>query len=302
KADGIRCLFLATVNQAGTPESYLIDRKNDYYFLHLGLPHPEHVRHWQHETILDGELVLDIEPDGSQTLWFLLFDCVIFMGKSLIERPYTKRLGYLKDHVMKPYKKRLERDQRFAASQPFKMNLKPLELSYGLDKVFASMSKLKHKSDGIIFTSSVAPYGIGTCEKMLKWKPSDENTVDFRVSVRGSRDNPLFMLEIWLGQGEYKDFGEIHLDEDTLDEWKHSDQNGRIVECRYDPNWPGNWRFSRYRDDKETANHISTYEKIMESIRDNVDADTLKSAAPVIREQWKQRERAEAEGNGHQHH
>jgi mRNA guanylyltransferase len=47
------------------------------------------------------------------------------------------------------------------------------------------------------------------------------------------------------------------------------------VECRYDPDWAGNWRFMRFRDDKNTANHRSTYDKIMESIRDNVDVDTV---------------------------
>jgi mRNA guanylyltransferase len=47
------------------------------------------------------------------------------------------------------------------------MDLKKLELSYGMEKVFEDMARLKHKSDGIIFTASEAPYTFGTCEKML---------------------------------------------------------------------------------------------------------------------------------------
>ncbi len=50
-----------------------------------------------------------------------------------------------------------------------------------------------------------------------------------------------------------------------------SPPHGRIAECRYDPDWPGYWKFMRWRDDKEHANHLNTYEKIMESIRDNVE-------------------------------
>jgi mRNA guanylyltransferase len=44
---------------------------------------------------------------------------------------------------------------------------KTMQLSYGLDLVLREViPKLKHKSDGLIFTSSIAPYAPGTCEKM----------------------------------------------------------------------------------------------------------------------------------------
>lgn len=42
-------------------------------------------------------------------------------------------------------------------NRDFSMGLKKLELSYGLAKLFEDMEKLQHKSDGIIFTSSIAP-------------------------------------------------------------------------------------------------------------------------------------------------
>lgn len=40
---------------------------------------------------------------------------------------------------------------------------------------------------------------------------------------------------------------------------------------RYDPLWPGTWRFMRFRKDKENANHEKTFFAIMESINDNVE-------------------------------
>jgi mRNA guanylyltransferase len=68
----------------------------------------------------------------------------------------------------------------------------------------------------------------------------------------------------------YKDCGELELEEELKQDWQISPPLNRIVECRYDPDWPNNWRVSRFRDDKLTANHISTFEKILISIRDNV--------------------------------
>jgi hypothetical protein len=49
--------------------------------------------------------------------------------------------------------------------------------------------------------------------------------------------------------------------------------DGRIVECRFED---GDWVFSRYRDDKEHANHESVYLKIMQSISDGVDENTVR--------------------------
>jgi hypothetical protein len=97
-----------------------IDRKNNYYYIPIGVPQPQDLRRWQNDTVLDGELVLDVDEGGKKTLWFLLFDCMVCMGKKLVERPYHKRLGHLTEMVMKPYKKLLSQDARFAANQVFK--------------------------------------------------------------------------------------------------------------------------------------------------------------------------------------
>ncbi|KAJ3202028.1 Dcp1p-Dcp2p decapping enzyme complex alpha subunit, partial [Dinochytrium kinnereticum] len=156
------------------------------------------------------------------------------------------------------------------------MDLKKLQLSYGMERVFEEMPHLKHKSDGIIFTSSVSPYGIGTCEKMIKWKPSEENTVDFKVDVRGPTEDPQFMLQLWHGSQKHEDFCEMTLEDDVLAEWKLNPPKSRVIECRYDPNWPNRWRFARFRDDKTQANHISVYHSIMKSIEDNVDEATVR--------------------------
>ncbi|KAJ3417140.1 Dcp1p-Dcp2p decapping enzyme complex alpha subunit [Chytridiales sp. JEL 0842] len=296
KADGIRCVLFTMLDDYREPQTYLIDRKNTYYQIKLGLPHPDNPREWQSDTVLDGELVLDVEKDGTTQLYFLLFDCMVYMGNSIIEKPYHKRLGHLTEHIMNPYKRRLKEDRAFAASQIFKMDLKKLELSYGMDRVFEEMANLKHKSDGVIFTSKDAPYTIGTCDKMLKWKPSDENTVDFRLDVRGdTKRSPEYMLQIWDGGNLHTDFCTLNLEPELREEWLKDPPHGRIVECRYDPEWLGHWRFMRFRDDKDKGNHRSVYKKIMKSIEDGVDKETLKSHIKTIRDRWKEREQRERE-------
>ncbi|KAJ3344769.1 Dcp1p-Dcp2p decapping enzyme complex alpha subunit [Entophlyctis luteolus] len=172
KADGIRCLLLTTRNpKTKKHETFLIDRKNSYYYLNLLLPKPDNIREWQVDTVLDGELVLDVHRDGTKTLWF---------------------------------------------------DLKPLHSSYNVTRVFDQIPQLKHKNDGVIFTSAIAPYAIGTCEKMIKWKPSEENTVDFKVDGpdeegrfyimlnRGGIDGHVLFGEFTLSEDMYKEFSEIH--------------------------------------------------------------------------------------------
>ena len=47
------------------------------------------------------------------------------------------------------------------------------------------------------------------------------------------------------------------------------------MECKYELDWPNNWKFSRFRDDKLAANHISVYDKVMLSIKDNITKDQV---------------------------
>jgi mRNA guanylyltransferase len=75
----------------------------------------------------------------------------------------------------------------------------------------------------------------------------------------------------------------MELEPDRRIEWEQNPPDQKIVECRYDPEWPNRWRFSRWRDDKLTANHISVYEKIMQSIADNVTEEQVALINVAIR-------------------
>ncbi|KAJ3043073.1 Dcp1p-Dcp2p decapping enzyme complex alpha subunit [Rhizophlyctis rosea] len=284
KADGIRCLMYTHVNSEldGASETFLIDRRNHFFYLQMGFPLPGQPHRDHFDTVLDGELILDTEPDGRETLRFLLFDCVIIDGKSLLERPYTSRLGYLKEHILKPYQQKLQKDPQYARGQCFRMDLKELQLSYGLAKVFEEIPKLKHGNDGIIFTSSVAPYTMGTCNKMqvhrcflegLKWKAKEDNTVDFKVTVEGSPRR----YRIWLSGDRHSDVdkGILQLDPETEKKWGSIQVEGRIIECNWNPNWPNKWQFVRFRDDKNTANFVGVYDNIMETIENGVEKETV---------------------------
>ncbi|KAI8924048.1 mRNA capping enzyme, catalytic domain-containing protein [Entophlyctis helioformis] len=306
KADGVRCIMFAAGPSNHRPfggETYLIDRKNDYYRLDLALPVPgssssgrdSDIR-FHSNTLLDGELVLEAKKDkvtGAEhhELFYMFFDAMVMDGKYLCDRPYNKRLAYLRQDIVKPYMELSQRMPQYTSGHPFRMIQKRVQFSYGIDVVFNQMQGYNHKTDGVIFTSVVAPYTLGTCSKMLKWKPSDENTVDFKVlSARSTPDGPEYRIGIMENGDRHSDFGVLTLDDHLAQEWAARPPVGRIVECRYDPDWPGRWRFSRFRDDKTTANHVSTYNSIMQSIADNVDKDTLITAAPSIRSAWKQRE------------
>lgn len=70
-----------------------IDRKNKFsYVPQLRFTLPD-MRTFHNDTIVDGELVTDIEPDGRQIVRFLAFDMLACHGVNLITKPLTSRLG-----------------------------------------------------------------------------------------------------------------------------------------------------------------------------------------------------------------
>lgn len=332
KTDGLRYLMYLT--QDGNRDiHYLIDRKNDYYYV-PGLHFPHHedptFNRFHTDTILDGELVEDIYPDRPPVIKFLVFDCLVLDKNSLMQRPLDKRLAYCKTYVLKPYQAMLKQDPDIV--QPFVIEDKATEFSYALEKMFKEIiPKVKklHGNDGLIFTCKNTPYKFGTDEHILKWKPPQENTVDFLLHIDWAQMEPdpeeldqspqddfeafpsRFGLYISHGNDNYAHVADLYVEPAEWEEWKHGPRPLQhcIVECFQEDlsmelasmpgrngmngtngsNQPRRWRFHRFRDDKTEANHISTYTSVIESIEDHVTEEDLLASAGEIRTAWKTR-------------
>ncbi|SAM03066.1 hypothetical protein [Absidia glauca] len=325
KSDGVRCLaFLTRARSTGEPEIYLFDRKSNFHVvtnMYFPIPQDKDYRKCHDDTIIDGEFVLDRCDDGSYELKFLLFDCLMVAKRPLISRDLQKRLGvsmtamridikdiksaliifdffiqYLKKEIIAPHHKMLMNRPDRKRNQPFTVEFKEQQFTYKLDVVFNQiMPNLRHGSDGLIFTSVGAPYNLGTSRKMIKWKPANENSVDFKVrlqyqhstTIPGAIDatkKPRIDLLVWQGGTEYSYFTELGI---TDQEWfstfgKNARKfDNRIIECNYDPDLQEKyqlaspWRFMRFRDDKPDGNHQSVVTNVMKSIADGVTKDEV---------------------------
>ncbi|KAI7907459.1 mRNA-capping enzyme subunit alpha [Cokeromyces recurvatus] len=307
KSDGVRCLALLSVNQRKEPEVYLFDRKNNFYIVRnfrFPIPGDPTFKKCLKNTIIDGEFVLDKEEDGTMQLRFLLFDCLCIEEKVLLTRGLMRRLGYLKSDVIKPHQEMIRKNPHLRKRLPFLVEFKEQQFTHHLDVVFNEIiPKLKHGNDGLIFTSVNAPYSMGTCDKMLKWKPLNENSVDFKVSltfpgsnlpgVKDFTEKPRIDLLVWQGGNDYQFFAELGI---TDQEWrkqfgdKPKYMDGKIIECNYDPEiqqrlqLKSPWRFMRYRNDKSDGNHQSTVDNVIRSIRDAVTKEELIECMPRIKE------------------
>lgn len=327
KTDGIRCLMYFARGGADNPEiHYLIDRKNEYRYvpgLHFPMPNDESFQSFHVDTLVDGELVNDTYDDGTEQLKYLAFDCLVLDGQSLMHRTLDKRLAYFKEMVLKPYNALFKRFPEEKEHRPFAVEDKSTQFSYGIEMMFREIIpkvKRMHGNDGLIFTCRSTAYKIGTDEHILKWKPPQENTVDFRLRLEfplmtpepdseprdtGNPDNsspdydydaiPTAHLFVAV-EGGYRHYGFLHL---PPADWSRLTALNRplddaIVECFQDD--ANRWRFSRLRDDKDDANFITTVDKVMDSIRDRVSEEDLINSAPIIKTAWKKRA-AEEDGS-----
>ncbi|KAF2836721.1 mRNA-capping enzyme subunit alpha [Patellaria atrata CBS 101060] len=316
KTDGIRCLLYCTQDENGAEVHYFINRKNEYYqvrgihFPHEGDPN---FQRFHIATILDGELVNDRYPDGSVQLRFYVFDCLVIDGKSLTSRILDIRLGYFHANIWVPYRKMYEVFPQEKEFRMMELVLKDLGKPYGITEAFNKIKDLKHGNDGLVFTCKSTPYIFGTDENILKWKPPQENTVDFVLKVGpfplfysetsdppgmipDYDDIPLLELCVNYGNRDLRNYTELYV---TWQEWEvmkslNEILDDRIIECYRD--MEGRWRYKaeedrrpRFRDDKSDANHISTVIKVIESINDGVSTEDLLAAEFDIKKGWKLR-------------
>ncbi|KAI0763690.1 mRNA capping enzyme, alpha subunit [Irpex lacteus] len=304
KSDGIRVLLLVHTDMQTEAQSvYLIDRHNTYREVTgLYFPHHENPMHPLRNTLVDGELVIDVDPRTKQeTLRFLAFDCLVVDDQNVMSRTLDKRYGRLQAWFHRPYAKMLQDHPHMRHTQPFDIKVKDVKSSYRVDQVFEhDIPNLQHGNDGLIYTCVNTPYTSGTDPNILKWKPPSENSIDFKLVLRfppdktGSPDyyvKPVFQLHVWCGgkDNELYDVMEV-----TDAEWESMKASGeqmddRIVEVHWDVEMKG-WRMMRFRDDKPNGNHKSVVENIIKSIADGVEKDALLARSNDIRNSWKTRQ------------
>ncbi|KAK4053485.1 Dcp1p-Dcp2p decapping enzyme complex alpha subunit [Microbotryomycetes sp. JL201] len=304
KSDGVRVLVLIVANEQGQ-QVYLVDRFNDFYeIFNVVFPHQDGPEYTHSNTVLDGELVIDVDPTSGKHQWRLLaFDLLVCDSDNLMRKSLQSRYGRLREWIIKPYEKLLQNHPHFLERAPFRVLLKPQELSYGIEAIFrVHLPKLRHGNDGLIFTSAEAPYTPGTDRKILKWKPPSENSIDFLLQLKfpAKKDNPdapdytekpVFMLMMNHGHNGHQYFDTMEVDDETWEKWKDSREqyDDRIVEVVWDAQRQ-TWKMLRFRDDKPEGNYKTTVQNIIRSIQHGVESEELIAVAPEIKKAWKERQ------------
>uniref|UniRef100_A0A0G4GV92 mRNA guanylyltransferase n=1 Tax=Chromera velia CCMP2878 TaxID=1169474 RepID=A0A0G4GV92_9ALVE len=171
-------------------------------------------------------------------------------------------------------------------SQPFEIYLKDFFEVKNVGTVMKiSHQHMPHESDGLIFTPIKLPYKPGTCKQLLKWKPPEQNSVDFRIIWRDSVG--LFELQ-YADKGISTGFEDGWLSPVGKFYKKHllvdmtSCVDFQIVECRWDfDGWkfiPGDYEQNTERTTREQQLLGEGFRKFTETIPPGVTVAYPKTA------------------------
>jgi hypothetical protein len=194
KADGERMLLYIAKNR----KAYLINNTLDVYDTGMEVKSDNLA-----ETLLDGEYITaNYRRDGSLQNMFAGFDIYFIKGKSIVDLPlFDERNTHLKEACNK---------SNWTASSAIDIRAKEHIFAEGdtmkdVCKAFLQNARnLPYDIDGLIFTPakySVFGYYPGkpaaritenmTWNRVMKWKPPEQNTIDFLVEEGDTRIDPI---------------------------------------------------------------------------------------------------------------
>ncbi|KAL3142910.1 hypothetical protein ABBQ38_003198 [Trebouxia sp. C0009 RCD-2024] len=293
KADGTR--YMLYISVLGT---YLVDRSFSVRRVQMRWPTaaPKTKLQYdpeipQHGTLLDGEMIVDEDKaTGKQARRYLAYDIMQLCGRPLRNATFKERWNLIEDMVVLP--RNMEREvmnkdmakpphqQRFRnhylyQQEPFSMRRKqfwPIDRAEYLMNTFIP-EKVSHEADGLILQPWVGErshYIPNTCEEVLKWKYAHLNSVDFRFRLLPGGTKGAELLLLTRG-GEVPIPGAKVVFPDKEDAIHH---NGEVIECSWDAKQES-WTYMRDRRDKKTPNAWHVYEKVLQSIKDDITPSTL---------------------------
>lgn len=181
KADGTRYMML--IHQQD--EVYFFDRDNSCFQVDgirfpLGKDLTKHIKN----TLLDGEMVID-KVNGQHVPRFLVYDIIRYQNEDFSKKSFEDRLIAIKHYIIAPRHEAMKRGMINRSNEPFSVRAKDfwdvIHAKSLLGPKFAQ--QLSHEPDGLIFQPKLEPYVGGRCDDVLKWKPADQNSVDFQLKL-----------------------------------------------------------------------------------------------------------------------
>jgi mRNA-capping enzyme len=266
KADGTRYMMLLD----GQDEVYFIDRDNCVYKVSgLTFLHRKDQRKHIHETLLDGEMVIDI-VDGQKFPRFLVYDIIRFDGNEVGKVDFGTRLICIDKEIVGARNTYIIKGLIDKTKEPFSIRKKEFwDVSDTYKLMEDKFTKnLAHEPDGLIFQPAREPYHPGQDDTVLKWKPASMNSVDFKLKIvteEGRGLLPKRIGQLFVG-GLDAPFSQIKINKDI------KELNNKIIECKWDNN---QWTFMRERTDKSFPNGYRTAVSVIESIKDPVTEQIL---------------------------
>lgn len=229
KSDGVRHLLVALMYN-DKKMCIIMNRANDMFLVPLNLPKVAY-----NGTVLDGELI--------QGNLLLVYDAVCVSGTSVRNLNLIQRMENA-NLVVKNILK-LKTDKITVRCKTF-YNLRNFE---AFQNEF--IPTLTYKTDGLVFTPLHEPIRVGTHETMFKWKPRDQNTVDFQI-----KENRLYLQE----KGRFVYEGELRVRPDWITE-------DCIAECQYTND---GWIPRNLRIDKTHPNNRRTFYRTLQNIKEDI--------------------------------
>jgi len=266
KADGTRYMMLID----GRDETYFIDRDNCVYkvsgltFLHRKDQH-KHIT----DTLVDGEMVIDT-VNGKKVPRFLIYDIIRYEGNEVGKCPFSTRLFCIEKEIVGARNTYITQGLIDKNKEPFSVRKKEFWDVSDAYKLISDEFKaqLAHEPDGLIFQPSKDPYKAGRDDCVLKWKPAEMNSVDFKLKI--VKESGLGLLPRTIGHlyvgGMDQPFDQMKVKGEV------KEMNNKIIECKWENS---QWVFMRERTDKSFPNGYNTALGVIQSIREPVTTEIL---------------------------
>uniref|UniRef100_A0A1I8C0L7 mRNA-capping enzyme n=1 Tax=Meloidogyne hapla TaxID=6305 RepID=A0A1I8C0L7_MELHA len=217
-------------------------------------------------TLVDAEMVID-NVEGKEIPRLLIYDLIYFNNINLKKEKFSIRFKAIDDELIKPRIEALKLGIINRDCQSMGVRRKdfwPIKETYKIFQPgFLENVTSCHEIDGLVFQPVNRPYVAGRYDYLLKWKPPELATIDFRLEIKKIQ-RPGELTE-WIGELHV-----LHLDTPFARLLKVTNQmrqyDRKIIECKY-VREKGGWEFMRERTDKSHPNAYLTAKSVLNTIK-----------------------------------